>query len=171
MEEKNNIENLNMVLGIAKEEYNNYFFRMQALDVKIGLLLAFYGIIFSSIFNIQVFKELIIDINVNRNISVSNILLLNTSIINILIFIMAIFLLIYGLISKNARFVPISIFNGSIKNYKEEDLITSLIETTYKTAIKENNTALDKKHKYFNIACIFLITNILFIIGDLLLKL
>ena len=36
MDETNNNENnLNKVLDIAREEYNNFFLRMQSLDVKI----------------------------------------------------------------------------------------------------------------------------------------
>ncbi|MEG2645602.1 MAG: hypothetical protein RSA08_01040, partial [Clostridia bacterium] len=89
MEEINSTNNLNKVLEIAKEEYNNYFSRMQALDVKIGLLLAFYGIVFSEIFNIQGMKDLIVDINVNKNISFINIILIHMNLLNILIFVVA----------------------------------------------------------------------------------
>ena len=46
--QKNN-NNLNKILDIAKGEYNNYFQRIQMLDVKVGLLMAFYGIIYNNI--------------------------------------------------------------------------------------------------------------------------
>lgn len=170
MEEINSTNNLNKVLEIAKEEYNNYFSRMQALDVKIGLLLAFYGIVFSEIFNIQGMKDLIVDINVNKNISFINIILIHMNLLNILIFVVAISLLIYSLISKDTRFVPISIFSKDVTNFREKDLTINLIESTYKTAVSENNKALDKKHKIFNISCILLIINVAVIIISGLIK-
>lgn len=163
-------KNLYKVLDIAKEEYNNYFQRIETLDVKIGLLMAFYGIIYSNVIDINNLRILFTEINVNKNITFLNILSLHINMFSILLFIITIILLIYNLISRDTRFVPISLFDAGVTDYTEEELAKNLLEITYKDSIKKNNEALDKKHKLFNISCVLLIINIILIIIKELLK-
>lgn len=161
--------NLNKVLDIAKEEYNNYFQRIQMLDVKVGLLMAFYGIIYNNVIDIENFKSILIEIN--KNITFFNVLTLHINIISILLFIVTMISLIYNLISRDTRFVPIAIFDNSVTEYKEEELTSNLIEKTYKVSIKENNDVLDKKHKIFNISCRLLVIHIVIVLINEFLKL
>ena len=127
--QKNN-NNLNKILDIAKGEYNNYFQRIQMLDVKVGLLMAFYGIIYNNIIDMENIKKILVEININKNITFFNVLSLHINIISILLFIITMGTLIYNLISRDTRFVPIAIFNNSVTEYNEDELTTNLIEKT-----------------------------------------
>lgn len=168
--QKNN-NNLNKILDIAKGEYNNYFQRIQMLDVKVGLLMAFYGIIYNNIIDMENIKKILVEININKNITFFNVLSLHINIISILLFIITMGTLIYNLISRDTRFVPIAIFNNSVTEYNEDELTTNLIEKTYKVSIKENNDVLDKKHKMFNNSCKLLVIHIIIILINEFLKL
>ena len=150
---KKDNNNLELLLTIAREEYNNYFQRIQTLDIRIGFLMAFYGIIFSSMLNMNNFK------NGFNILTIQNLILLKLNIINITVFLINIILLIYNLISKDTSFVPTSLFKEEIKD--EDKLIANLLEKTYKKSIVQNNSALDKKHNMYNISCILLMINII----------
>ena len=161
----------NAGLDIAKGEYNNYFQRIQMLDVKVGLLMAFYGIIYNNIIDMENIKSILVEININKNITFFNVLSLHINIISILLFIITMGTLIYNLISRDTRFVPITIFNNAVTEYNEDELTTNLIEKTYKVSIKENNDVLDKKHKMFNNSCKLLVIHIIIILINEFLKL
>ena len=150
---KKDNNNLELLLTIAREEYNNYFQRIQTLDIRIGFLMAFYGIIFSSMLNMNNFK------NGFNILTIQNLVLLKLNIINITVFLINIILLIYNLISKDTSFVPTSLFKEEIKD--EDKLIANLLEKTYKKSIVQNNSSLDKKHNMYNISCILLMINII----------
>lgn len=157
-------DNLNKVLDIAKEEYSNYFQRIQALDVKVGLLMAFYGIIYANVIDVKNLQYIFIEININKNITFPNVFSLHINILSIVLFIITIILLIYNLISRDTRFVPISIFSNEVTEYKEEELTSNLLEKTYKVAIERNNSTLDKKHKIFNKSCILMLINLMLVL-------
>lgn len=172
MEDNNsqNNDNLNKVLDIAKEEYSNYFQRIQALDVKVGLLMAFYGIIYTNVIDVKNLQQIFTEINVNKNITFSNVFSLHINILSIVLFIVTIMLLIYNLISKDTRFVPISIFSKEVTKYKEEELTSNLVEKTYKESIEKNNSILDKKHRIFNKSCILILMNLMLVLLNEFLK-
>ena len=69
--QKNN-NNLNKILDIAKGEYNNYFQRIQMLDVKVGLLMAFYGIIYNNIIDMENIKSILVEITRKSDLGLSN---------------------------------------------------------------------------------------------------
>lgn len=156
--EKNNVE---QILDIMKNGYNQYYERSQNLDNKSGFLIAFHAAIIIFIADFEKIREIL-------QLQYTNIGQVIISLIQVFIYfsililaIISICLFIWSLKSRNIKYLPSDICDNKYYNCKNIDLKKELLKS-YKEIAKSNEAVIDRKHKIYNIASVITIIEIVF---------
>ena len=154
--------NINEILGIMKNSYNQFYERTQNLDNKSGLFIAFHSAILFLLIDIEKLNK-IIDTPINniRQICVLGGYLLLTLIIVFLV-IISICLFIYSLKSRDIKYITASICDEKYYNSEKNDFSKELLKS-YKEIEEFNEKVLEKKHKIYNIASILTVVEVILI--------
>lgn len=162
-------KNINEILEIMKNNYNQYYSRTQNLDNKSGFLIAFHAAIIMFIIDFIDVKE-ILQLQYHQ---IGKLLNASTQIIlYFFIFILAIIsicLFIFVLKSRNIKYLPASISNEKYFKCKNIDLKKELLKG-YREISENNEEILAKKHKIYNIASILTIVEIILVSVSIFIK-
>lgn len=167
MKEDNSIfkeKNLDILLDIAKDEYDVFFKRCQALDAKVGILITIIGSICAFSIKTDYLNTLV------HNLTVYNYLEFLLYIGLLGLFIAILVLTANIIIAKNTSFMPLNIFDDEAIDEDTIELKRILLLNSYKQVLQNNDLVLRKKNKCFNAICILSIIEIGIVIGLQLFK-
>lgn len=155
---KSKKNNLDFLIDIAKQEYDNFFKRSQALDTKIGIIITITGAVLSYAIDIKYLNKLFKNLNYFTFFEG----LLYFSMLGIFIAILIITLTIF--VSRNTCFLPLTIFDKEGIEAKTEVLKEIVLLDSYRETLEKNDKILRKKNIKFNIICILGVINIFIVI-------
>lgn len=156
-QEKN--ENINIILDIMRNNYNQYYQRTQNLDVKSGLFIAFHSAMLLFVLDFDfLYNTLNFDILNKVQIVKMTVIVVNFVAL-FMLSVLSISLFMYGLFSRNIKYMPATICNEVYYNSPSEEFKRRLLEG-YKEIEECNESILDEKHFIFNIAVFFTILEI-----------
>ena len=161
MEEKQE-KNIEQILDIMKNSYNQYYNRMQSIDNKSGFFIAFHAAVLLLVVDPENIKE-ILQIhcsNLGETLKYTSIAIF--TIFAFILAIIAICLFICSLKSRNIKYLPATICDDKYYNCENIDLKKELIKG-YKEISQYNEKIIEKKHSLYNYASIITLIQVIFI--------
>lgn len=162
MEEKEEDENINQILDIMKNSYNQYYERSQSVDNKIGFLITFHAAIVIFILDFEGIKEIL----KSQYSDIGSILLASfQSILYFIIFALgmtSICMFVWNLKGRNIKYLLSTICDSKYYKCKNIDLKKELLKG-YKEVAQNNEEVIERKYKIYNIASIITIIEIILI--------
>lgn len=167
--EENEEKNVNEILDIMKNSYNQYYERSQTIDNKCGFLIAFHAAIIIFILDFEGIRALL-QMQFNE---IGKILFASMQVIlYFIIFILAIIsicLFIWNLKGRNIKYLPASICEDKYYKSRSIDLKKELLKA-YKEIAQNNEEVIEKKYRIYNIASSITIIEIILVGINSLLK-
>lgn len=151
-------DNLDFLIDIAKQEYDNFFKRSQALDTKIGIIITIIGAVLAYAIDIKYLNTLFKNINSFTFFEG----LLYFSMLGIFIAILIITLTIF--ISRNTCFLPLTILDKESIEEETDTLKEIVLLDSYKETLERNDKILREKNNKFNVICVLGVINIFIVI-------
>lgn len=162
MEENEEEKNVNQILDIMKNSYNQYYERSQNIDNRCGFLIAFHAAIIIFILDFEGIKT-ILQLQFSE---IGKILVASTQIIiYFAIFVLAIIsicLFIWNQKSRIIKYLPASICDSKYYKCKNIDLKKELLKA-YQAIVQNNEDVIEKKYKIHNLASIITIIEIILV--------
>ena len=142
-------EKYDILIDIAKIEYDNFFKRSQTIETKVEILLTIIGLVLAYTLSITDLQSILINVNLLK------IVMLHLYIMEIGCFI-AILILTMGIIMpKKTPFLSINLFDENLINkYNLSDLKKAILLLSFKNSLIEQDKILRKKNKKFKAICI-----------------
>ena len=150
--EEDNVEKkkkYDILIDIAKIEYDNFFKRTQTIETKVEILLTIIGLVLAYTLTITDLQSIL------SNINPLKILILHLYIGEIGCFIAIMSLTIGIIIPKKTPFLPISLFDENLLN--DNNLLhlkKVILLQSFKKSLMEQDKILRKKNKKFKAICI-----------------
>lgn len=159
MEEKDEEKNVDEILGIMKNSYNQYYERSQNVDNKSGFLIAFHAAIIIFVLDFKEIKA-ILQLECNKIGDVlSGIAAIILFFIILILAITSLCMFIWELKSRNIKYLPPNICDDKYYKCKNIDLKKELLKG-YKEIVQYNENIIERKHKIYNIASIITIIEV-----------
>lgn len=155
-------KNIDEVLEIMKNSYNQYYERSQDIDNKSGFLIAFHSAIIIFALDIESIKNLLELQCQNIGQILSNIISILLTCIILILAMISISLFILSLKSRTIKYIPANICDEKYYKSKNIDLKKELLKS-YKEISQNNEKVINKKHTMYNIALIITLIEIILI--------
>lgn len=155
-------KNIDEVLGIMKNSYNQYYERSQDIDNKSGFLIAFHSAIIIFALDIENIKNSLQLQCQNIGQILSNIIFILLTCIILILAIISISLFIFSLKSRAIKYIPGNICDEKYYKSKNIDLKKELLKS-YREISQNNEKVIDKKHTIYNIALIITLIEVILI--------
>ena len=138
-----------VLIELAKIEYDNFFKRTQTIETKVEILLTIIGMILAYTLTTADLKSILISINPIK------IVILHLCIGEIGCFIASLILTLKIIIPKKTPFLSINLFDEElIKKNKLLDFKRVILINSFKESLIEQDRILRKKNKMFKVICI-----------------
>ena len=155
-------KNIDEVLGIMKNSYNQYYERSQDIDNKSGFLIAFHSAIIIFALDIEKMKNSLQLHCQNIGQILSNIFFIVLTCIILILAIISISLFIFSLKSRDIKYITANICDEKYYKSKNIDLKKELLKS-YKEISQNNEKVIDRKHTIYNIALIITLIEVILI--------
>lgn len=150
--EEDNVEKekkYDILIDIAKIEYDNFFKRAQTIETKVEILLTIIGLVLAYTLTITDLQSIL------SNINPLKILILHLYIGEIGCFIAIMSLTIGIIIPQKTPFLPIDLFDENLINKNNLlNLKKAILLQSFKKSLIEQGKILRKKNKKFKVICI-----------------
>lgn len=138
-----------ILIDLAKIEYDNFFKRTQTIETKVEILLTIIGMVLAYTLTTADLKSILININPLKKV------ILHLCVGEIGCFIASLIFTLKIIIPKKTPFLSINLFDEElIKKNKLLDFKRVILINSFKESLIEQDKILRKKNKMFKIICI-----------------
>ena len=169
MEKIEEEKNINEILDIMKNSYNQYYERSQNIDNKSGFLIAFHAAIIIFILDVENVNEIFQLQCQNIGQVLNNIISIILFFFTLILAMTSICLFVWSLKSRNIKYLPSNICDEKYYKCENIDLKKQLLNG-YKEIAQNNEIIIDKKHRLYNISTIMTLIEIILIGISILFK-
>ncbi len=152
-------ENLDLILDIMKNGYNQHYERTQSLDSKSGFFIAFHAALIAFVLDFETINKMIHNAIESMPQIVITVAATIIFVLLLLVAIAAIVTFMCSLLSRNIKYIPEAICDEVYYNNDNIYFKKRLLEG-YKDIAKNNEKVLENKHKVFNLGVVLTIVEI-----------